>query len=626
MLDITLATEFIPGTNVKGEVAGANWLFILPQMKLERAVCFGAPALASLVALARMIGEVVVCADGAALDAIGEQCKLQRLGNVRLLTDTLALPAASVGLAFVASPAALTAFGQDAAALAELLRILSPDGCLYLEQPGLLAGKRDQAAVRRLASAIGAPQRFWLTPLGGEMHTAIPAEDRATTRYFLRYGLTSRSVNLGTLKRAVRAYGQSEAAPAGEPRVRPSPAPTGRPRRGLKAHFKRSARKTLVSVYNQVQHAFDRAEQRLSSSAAFGDLARRYGLLLRRGAHTPTMEPPRYLCEIAHAAGVAIDRQRWGLSARGEYSSRKVLVFLFERAEERPQYIVKMTRDPALNLRLENEYRALRRLADTGIGDDQTLPQAVFFGQHNRLAIVGESIIDGVPFEQRSSGAPSCPYMRNAADWLTDLGVATVERAVATPPQAAAALRTLYERFAQIYPLTPAERRFLTEQLDALATSSSAFPLVFQHGDPGTWNIWVTPSDRTAFLDWEAAEARGMPLWDLFYFIRTYGAWAGRATNTGDVAKGFAEQFLSASPFNILLAEVTARYCERLDLAPDLIEPLFYTCWMHRGLKEATRLTTAMLPRGHYFNVLRASMAQREALAGLFAGNAQVLR
>ena len=27
---------------------------------------------------------------------------------------------------------------------------------------------------------------------------------------------------------------------------------------------------------------------------------------------------------------------------------------------------------------------------------------------------------------------------------------------------------------------------------------------------------------RVVFLDWEAAEARGMPLWDLFYFLRSF--------------------------------------------------------------------------------------------------------
>ena len=621
MLDITLATEFIPGTNVKGEVAGANWMFMLPRMDFGRVVCFGAPEPAGLMALARQSGEVAVCADGAALEQVNQLCTHHGLANVRLLTDTLALPAGETPLALIAGASALAHFGDDAAALAELQRLLTPDGLVYLEQPGLIAGKRDQSAIRHLTAAIGAPQRFWLTPLNGEMHTAIPDADRATTSYFLRYGLTSRSVNLGTLKRAVR----DRAATPGTLAVQPL-RPPATPRRGLKAQVKRAARTTLVSVYNQVQHVFDGAEQRLNRSAALGELTRRYGLLMQRGATAQHTAPPRYLREIAHAAGVSIDQHRWGLSARGEYSSRKVLVFLFDGQSDQPEYIVKMTRDPALNPRLENEYRALRQLADKGIGDDQTLPQAVFFGHHNRLAIVGESIVDGVPFEQRSSGTPACAFMRNAADWLTDMSVATTHWEAATPAQVAAALGKLFERFAQIYPLLPEQRSFMLGQLDTLSQSRSAFPLVFQHGDPGTWNIWVTPAGRTAFLDWEAAETQGMPLWDLFYYIRTYGAWAARDTISGDITKGFADQFLTSSPFNGLLVEATARYCERVGLPGEFIEPLFYTCWMHRGLKEATRLTPATLQRGHYFNVLRAAIDQREALQPLFALGAQAVK
>ncbi|KPV54240.1 hypothetical protein SE17_04990, partial [Kouleothrix aurantiaca] len=232
MLDTTLATEFLPGTNVKGEVAGANWLFLLPHINVARAVCFGAPARAALAALARAAGEVLVCADGAALDQVNSVALSLGLLNVRLMTDTLSLPQGGANLVFIADAEQLARFSADAALVKELQRLIAPDGVVYVEQPGLIAGKRDQAAIRKLAAAIGAPQRFWLTPLGGEMHTAIPESDRATTAYFLRYGLTSRSVNLSNLKRAVRARSGSNGAPKTPGQPRPSGAP--RARRGLK--------------------------------------------------------------------------------------------------------------------------------------------------------------------------------------------------------------------------------------------------------------------------------------------------------------------------------------------------------------------------------------------------------
>jgi hypothetical protein len=112
-----------------------------------------------------------------------------------------------------------------------------------------------------------------------------------------------------------------------------------------------------------------------------------------------------------------------------------------------------------------------------------------------------------------------------------------------------------------------------------------------------------------------------MPLWDLFYLVRTYGSWAARAGSSGDVMKGFAGQFLSESPFQQLLVDATERYRARVGVPAELVEPLFYTCWMHRALKESTRLAAGNLERGQYISVLRACIEQREMLHMLFAGS-----
>jgi hypothetical protein len=494
--------------------------------------------------------------------------------------------------------------------------MLKPDGSIYFEWRGLLDQLRGGAALRRLAAAFAAPQLYWITPATGEMHTAVPAQDLATMRYFLRHGLTSRSIDLGAAKRAVRSLKTPRMAQADTQMIAAARGANGKPA-SMKSRVKRAARTSLAALLQRTQKALDGAEQGLTGHPALGRFTRRYGALLGRGAASSTDQPPLYLRTIARQAGVDIDHWRWGLSARGEYSSRKVLFFLFGPASEAPEYIVKMTRDPAQNPRLENEYGALAWLAERGIGDRETLPQVLFCGHHNQLAIVGETIIDGVPFEQRSSGAADCRLASSAVEWLIELGMGTID-AVA-PLEVSEALGTLLERFAQIYRLTPAQHDFLAGQIAAIGQLRGNFPLVFQHGDPGTWNIWVTKSDRIAFLDWEAAEQRGMPLWDLFYLLRTYGAWAMRAGAAGDIIKGFAEQFLSASPFQQLLIEATGRYCEQVGVSGKLVEPLFYTCWMHRALKESTRLTAGNLERGHYVNLLRASIERRENLAPLFA-------
>jgi hypothetical protein len=298
-----------------------------------------------------------------------------------------------------------------------------------------------------------------------------------------------------------------------------------------------------------------------------------------------------------------------------------VLFFLFNSAKQQPEYVAKMTRAAALNPRLENECHALRLLREKGVGDRETLPQVAFFGHHKELAIVGETVIEGMPFEQQTNATTDCPYARAAIDWLIDLGAATADVRAARPAQAAEGLDQLYRRFIEIYAVPDEQRAFLSAQLATIRQFEGGFPLVFQHGDPGTWNVMVTPSGRIAFLDWEAAEPAGMPLWDLFYLMRAYGVLASRRLGIRDMTEGFAEQYLHDTPISAMLVESTRRACDRIGLVSSLVAPLFYTCWMHRSLKEATRLERSNLERGHYISLLRMCINRRDtpALQRLFA-------
>jgi hypothetical protein len=441
----------------------------------------------------------------------------------------------------------------------EIERLLKPNGAVYTEYRSFA---RDTRALSRLAR-LGSSRVLWLGPASGDVRTAAPVEDEGTIHYLERRFLAWRVLRRRLLREPLRVLG----------------------------------REPLVNR-----------------------LARRRGLIVQGSSKNDRPGPPQYLRAIAANAGIDLEGRRWGLAAPGRYGSQKVLVFIFDTTGEAPTLVAKITREARHNARLANEWRALNLLREQGIGIDGTIPQPAFFGSHASLAVVGQTAIEGVPFLKRTEARTGCPYARAAIDSLLELGARTAQHP-SFAPHPAEALRPLVDRFAEIYPVAKDHVAFLVTQADALAEAGATLPLVFQHGDPGPWNLLVTIDGRPAFLDWEAAEPRGLPLWDLFHFFRSFGVMISKAARQNNPLQSFREQILADSALSRLLVEKTARACSETGLEGSLVEPLFYLSWMHRALKEASRLRQDELGAGRYLNVLRLAIEERDSpgLCRLFA-------
>jgi Ser/Thr protein kinase RdoA (MazF antagonist)/SAM-dependent methyltransferase len=356
----------------------------------------------------------------------------------------------------------------------------------------------------------------------------------------------------------------------------------------------------------------------VARQAVAGWVSSRFGLLA--AADGSKTSPLEYLRRIAGAGGIDLGEHRWALAAPGDYASQKIVVYLLD-AEGRPAYVAKLTRGREWNERLENERRALTLLDAASVAEPGTRPLLAFHGTAAGLAVVGETAVDGTPFTTRSAWTATCPHGRAAVAWLRELARATADSDVAKPAEVAEALDDLADRFVSVYASPAREEAFLREQIDRFRRSTRPFPVVLQHGDPGPWNLLATASGGVAFLDWEAAEPNGLPLWDLFYFLRSYGMAASRSAGRRDPTASFAEHYVTPSPLADVLTETIAGACSEIGLDPALVEPLFYTCWMHRALKEATRLRPEQLDKGRFVRLLRYTIASHDArmLQCLFA-------
>ncbi|MBZ0267543.1 aminoglycoside phosphotransferase family protein, partial [bacterium] len=190
-----------------------------------------------------------------------------------------------------------------------------------------------------------------------------------------------------------------------------------------------------------------------------------------------------------------------------------------------------------------------------------------------------------------------------AMDWLETVAAASARPAAGG--DVAEAVGELVARFLSIYAPGAECERILSADLEMLRTSSG-LPTVLSHGDPGVWNLLVTRGDHVAVLDWENAEPRGLPLWDLLYFLRTLGALAAEKQAVRWTPRVFARQFLEETEWSALLATRAEAMARRLVFAPELVPALLRTGLAAFAAREAWSLDPRKLDRGVSLRLLRA--------------------
>ena len=304
--------------------------------------------------------------------------------------------------------------------------------------------------------------------------------------------------------------------------------------------------------------------------------------------------------------GIDLSSHRWALSTPGSYLSQKAIWYLVPPGATEPDLVAKVTRQPALNGRLENEVAILRHIVSMDFGPKIAIPRALAIGRSDGLAIAVESALPGRPFASRARPRPGDPALAIAVEWLTRMGAAT--RAPVAPAAIAESLGRAVDRCARLYALTSGEQAFLADQVERVAAHGC--PTVLMHGDPGTWNLLLTSDHHLGVLDWEAAELDGLPLWDLFHLLRAYASASASSRWLPHRSLKLARRHLvDGSPLTDAFASAVASYRLAVGLPEEVVEPLYHLGWVHRAVKEASRLTPDRLAGGHYIRLLRAGMS-----------------
>ncbi|HSJ92256.1 MAG TPA: phosphotransferase [Ilumatobacter sp.] len=316
--------------------------------------------------------------------------------------------------------------------------------------------------------------------------------------------------------------------------------------------------------------------------------------------------PPAWLVGAAAEAGVDIARHGWALWSRGDFGSQKLIMFLIAPGETNSAAVVKIVRDPRFNDRLANESEMLRFMERFDAGVRGGAPSLLFHTTAWGSAVSAQTAVDGTDLRSELVRRPE--LMGEVTTWMIELASAT--RTPVDPAELRECLDELLARYIAAYDVPATTASFLRDQAELLAETE--LHAVAQHGDAGPWNAVVTDGGRIAFLDWEAGERRGMPLWDLLYFLRSSSLIVSQRYPWQSRRSRLRRHLLAGSTSGDRVAEAVRTYVQATELDPRAVEPLYHLCWVHRAVKEARRLVPDRRSLGVFHRFVLDGVAARD--------------
>ena len=215
---------------------------------------------------------------------------------------------------------------------------------------------------------------------------------------------------------------------------------------------------------------------------------------------------PPFMIGAAEALGVPRDVEWFLVPGQGDALTRGVF-FLLGAGAAHPSWVLKFSRSEGRADPFVRDAAGLDLAAQAGGSVAAHAPrllgrlQVAGFEASVETAAPGRSLI--ATLTGSDSRRRKLEVVERIAAWTVALGRQTVGQ-----PSALAAER---ERLrTEVLPSWSADPALL-DGLDGLAP-------ILQHNDLGTWNIYTSRHDFSV-LDWESARERGLPLWDLLYFL-----------------------------------------------------------------------------------------------------------
>jgi hypothetical protein len=263
-------------------------------------------------------------------------------------------------------------------------------------------------------------------------------------------------------------------------------------------------------------------------------------------------------------ARAGIDAAEW-FAAFGTFAHAhsRAALFAFAGGAAEPTWVVKFSRVPGLKHLFDLDEHGLHLAAGAGGVVARAAPRLVsrfeleggLYGSAETAA-TGERL--GVLLRAATPRAERLAVVERVASWIVDVG-----RETAGGEPDIADIRTRIGG------------RFELPDLPALAS-------VFVHGDLTADNVFVDGDDLTV-VDWESANAHGLPLWDLLYFLAEALATLDGARTDDERVEHTVRLFNG----ELESSAVLDRWVRAAGVPDHAVEPVATWLWLHQAAVEA---------------------------------------
>jgi hypothetical protein len=266
-------------------------------------------------------------------------------------------------------------------------------------------------------------------------------------------------------------------------------------------------------------------------------------------------------------------------------ASRHVVFLVIDEQSRAPTLVAKIPRLRGDAGGIERESTILRTLEHRPSGAG-SVPRVLALEDYFGHGLLLETALIGRPIDTAFVRRSPTSAIEPVVTWLTTLRVPEPG-----PRETASdAFERLVEQplllFAQRFEGTDLELRLVEETLEVARPLSDNIPEVIEHGDVSHPNLLWLANGQVGIIDWELAEPRGLPLYDLSFFLAYVASALARAQTTSERVNAFHGAFTGPVPW---ARPYTESYCRMLELDRSLVPALLIACWARYAANVLSR-------------------------------------